>query len=282
MLKLNKKNIIISLFGMFMLISGSLLFFIAYPENTFVDFSESFVIYGSKFTNFLRCSVNGIIKDIQISRNAEMEIQELKKEISYLRDLTVDYYDLKRENTRLVKYCEIKKQNPEMKFVSADLVGWVPMSTYGKFIINSGTSQGISIGDPVTTENGLIGSISRAGANSSTVQTLFSNATKIGALDTITGNVGIITGVADLTERSYVRLELLPSADAVKEGDMLQTTGISGLYPKGLKIGKVKEIEYDSSNSMYCAKIETYEKIKDTQNVFVITDFSGKNVININ
>ena len=57
------------------------------------------------------------------------------------------------------------------------------------------------------------------------------------------------------------------------------TSGLSGLYPKNLKIGEVESIQYDETSSSYFAILNPYVKVDDARDVYVITSFSGKNVI---
>ena len=61
--------------------------------------------------------------------------------------------------------------------------------------------------------------------------------------------------------------------------DIVVTSGLSGLYPKNLKIGKISSIGYDSKELSYFASVEPFEEIKEIKDVFVVTDFRGKGEI---
>ena len=71
----------------------------------------------------------------------------------------------------------------------------------------------------------------------------------------------------------------LNSENKVKEGDIITSSGVSGIYPKDLVLGKVIEISYDTYDTSYYAVIEPYDTIKELRNVAVITDFDGQGEI---
>jgi len=78
---------------------------------------------------------------------------------------------------------------------------------------------------------------------------------------------------------NLTRMIFIPAQSNIKIGDIIATTGLSGMYPKNLKLGKVKSIDYDSHECSYYAVIEPFENLKYVRDVFVITDFEGKGIL---
>lgn len=216
---------------------------------------------------------------IEDKEKLKEENESLKKQISELRDTTVDYYNLKHENARFAKYYEFKKSDNSLKFVSASVVGSDPTELFGDFVIDKGSRAGISMNDTVITENGLVGRVCQVNVSSSRVKTILSPDSKMGVINSRTCDSGVISGEIKLSSENLTRMTFIPAQSAMQKGDIVVTSGTSGMYPKNLKVGQIRSIEYDNYDSSYYAVIEPFEKIKEIRDVFVITDFQGKGEI---
>ena len=209
----------------------------------------------------------------------QKEIESLKSEINELRDKIVDYNEIKRENAKFAKYYNFKRENNSLQFVPASVIGMDSMELFGSFTIDKGSDSGISCNDIVITENGVIGCVYAVNAACSKVRSILSPDIKIGALDTDSNESGVISGFPEIKNENLTRMIFIPAQSNMKDGDTVATTGLSGMYPKNLKIGKVKKIDYDSHECSYYAVIEPFENLKYIRDVFVITDFEGKGLI---
>ncbi len=196
-----------------------------------------------------------------------------------LRARLVDYYDVKEENARLWKFYELKKEHEDYQLVPATVLRRDSNDEFYSFTIDKGTSSDVSAGDPVMGENGLVGYISEADKNTAKVVTILSPQTGIGAADKATKDTGIIKGSANFADDNRTMFAKLKSGHKVKEGDIVTTTGISGIYPKDLIIGEVRDIGYDTYDTSYYAVIEPYEDIRKIMDVAVITQFDGQGEI---
>lgn len=273
-------KILAILFSIAVILSGFLIFFKTFPDNYISTSFDALLYVCLNFTSQIRDSMHDLIKDIQTSRESKEKIEELKKELNSLRNQLVDYQEIKQENNRLYRYCEIKKENPEMEFVSAKVVGRMIGDSKGNFFIDVGKVDGVSINDSVITENGFVGKIFRVGEFTSNVKTIMAPDIQVGVIDAATGNSGMLSGSSNLSDKNLTRMTFMKYKDSVNVDDILTTSGLSGIYPKSLKIGKVKYIDYDSSDSYYYAAIEPFDNMDDIKNVFVITNFSKKGIIN--
>lgn len=196
-----------------------------------------------------------------------------------LRARLVDYYDVKEENARLWKFYELKKDNKDYHLVPATALRRDSNDEFYSFTIDKGTSSDISVNDPVMGQNGLIGYIAEADANTAKVMTILSPQTGIGATDKATKDTGIIKGSTELADKNLTMFAKLKSEHKVAEGDIIATTGASGIYPKNLVIGEVKDISYDTYDTSYYAVIKPYDDIRKIVDVAVITDFDGQGEI---
>ena len=250
------------------------------PGDNFIENTISFsTVYIQKATASIKEKAFDYSYQFEEKSNLENEIQNLKSEISDLRELTIDYYDIKRENERLKKYYDIKKSDKSLKFVPARVIGRDIALNYGEFIIDEGLESGIDLGDAVITENGFVGTISKVNNYSSHVRTVLSPECNVGVRGIESNEDGVISGNHDLEKDNLTRMIFLSAQSGLSENEIVVTEGVSGNCPKNLKIGKVKSKSYDNYDSFYYAVIEPFENIKKITNVFVITDFEDKGKI---
>lgn len=196
-----------------------------------------------------------------------------------LRARLVDYYDVKEENARLWKFYELKKEHTDYQFVPATVLRRDSNDEFYSFTIDKGTSSDIHTGDPVMGTNGLIGYVSEADANTAKIVTILSPQASIGAIDKASKDTGIITGSAKYADDNRTMFAKLNSEHKVKTGDIITTTGVSGIYPKNLVVGEVKDICYDTYDTSYYAVVEPYEDIRKITDVAVIIGFDGEGEI---
>ena len=106
-------------------------------------------------------------------------IDSLTQENAQLRDQLVDYENTLQENEQLKVQLEITEEEPENTLRAATVIGRDPNDVFYGFSIDQGTLNGVEAGDPVITQNGLVGIVSQAYATTSKVTTLLSEDVKV-------------------------------------------------------------------------------------------------------
>lgn len=208
---------------------------------------------------------------------AENEL--LTAKVRELMAQQVDYYDLQQENERLRQLLDIKEQNEDYEFVAATVISRDSTDTYGTFIIDKGSLNGVAYLDPVITEDGLVGYISQVGPISSKVTTILSPATDVGAIDKRTLDGGMLSGDLELAKSGYAKLSYLQRDCDVTSGDIIVTSGLGGVYPKNLIIGEVIEIKAEAQDISLYAIIDPLADIESCTDVFVLTHFAGQGAV---
>ena len=110
-----------------------------------------------------------------------------------------------------------------------------------KLFINRGTTQGVVAGAPVINEAGVLGQVTRAFPRSAEVTLLTDRDAAIPIINTRTQQRGAAYG--GLAKGSAMELRFVAGNADVKVGDLLQTSGVDGVYPAGLGVAKVAEVE---------------------------------------
>lgn len=204
------------------------------------------------------------------------ENEALKEENAKLRNDLINYYDTLTENARLWKFYDLKKQNPEYTMVPSTVLKRDSNDEFYSFTLDKGSTSDVAINDPVVSQNGLVGWVSEVDLNTCKVVTVLSPQTSVGSIDKKTSDTGIITGNAKYCDDNLTTFTKLSADHKVKKGHIIATTGISGLYPKGLIIGKVVNVCYDTYNSSYYAVVRPYDDVREIKDLAIITNYTGQ------
>lgn len=253
------------------------------------------IIGGVTENNLLSSFVNGITLPLSevsaaVAEEAvkpnydelEAENQELKEEIAKLRTQLADYYNVKHENERLWRYYDLKAENPQYEIMPATVVRRDPNDDFYSFTLDKGKANDVAEGDPVVTENGIIGWVYEVDMYTAKVKTILSPDAKVGVIDTVTRDSGVVSGNVLYADQNLTTMTRISALNNLKEGDIVTTTGISGIYPAGLIVGEVKEIAFDSYDTSMYAVISPFEDIRTVIDVVVITSFEGQGEISQN
>ena len=245
-------------------------------ENNVISTTFNTVTYGmSKVT----AAASSDSSDNKSYDELKKENEDLMAANRELRARLVDYYEVKEENTRLWMFYDLKKEHEDYTLIPAMVLRRDTNDEFGSFTIDKGTSSSVSVGDPVMGENGLIGWISEADVYTSKVVTILSPQTSIGAVDNATGDTGIITGSAKYADDNLTMFTKLNSENKIEKGDIITSSGASGIYPKGMPLGEVTEIGYDTYDTSFYAVVKPYDDISKVLNVAVVSDFEGQGEI---
>lgn len=213
------------------------------------------------------------------------ENDALKKQVTELTNKLVNYNKYKLENAQLRKYLELKNENRDFKPVPAAVIERDP-NAVNTFKIDKGSNSGIVKNDPVITDAGVVGFISSVNANYSTVTTILSPDTNISALVTTAGDPakgeearrdsGVVSTNVKLADKGLIKLGLLAADTKAKAGDIVTTSGLGGVYPSGLPVGKVLSVKNEQYDVSLYAELEPFVNVKTVRDVMVITDFEGQ------
>ena len=210
--------------------------------------------------------------------NLKEENEQLKKEIQQLNQRMVDFETYKNENLYLKEYLEIKEEHSEesFEFVPSTVIGVDPENPFNSFTIDKGELDGISQKDTVITADGLVGIVSEVGLTYSKVTTILDISIDVGAKDARTGDIGIVAGSPKLSPNKQTKMSHIPKVSGVGKGDIIITTGVGGIYPEGLIIGKVSDVQIEEHGKSLYAVIEPAANMDNIREVLVITNFLGQ------
>ena len=214
----------------------------------------------------------------RVFRSGEIlkENERLKEENRRLTQRQLEFDKYKLENEQLKEYLDIKEKNPDFDFETAFVIGRDPNDRFYAFTIDKGSLDGISLHDPVITEDGLAGMVVEVGPTYAKVATILDVMLEISSYDSRTKDIGITTGRIDLAEEGLCQLTLLQRESGASAGDIVITSNVGGLYPKDLVIGTLREVRTESHGISLYAVIEPAVDVRTVKDVLVITSFEGQ------
>lgn len=179
------------------------------------------------------------------------------------------------ENKKLRELLDLTRQRRDLTDFEAAMVTEHAVTNWtSSLTLNKGTSLGIEVGDCVIDERGfLVGVISKAGTNWSTVLTLVDSDTSLGAQVFRTKDLGVAQGNFALMRENRMRLDYLPTDCRLLSGDLVVTSGLNNYYPSGLVIGSVEEVQVDDSGAASYAVLVPAVDFDALTEVFVIKSF---------
>lgn len=220
-------------------------------------------------------TISDLITAYRDGNRLMLENAELNSQINELRGEIADRDELAAQNDFYKQYLGIKEEHPDFEFSAATLISHDADDPYGGFVINKGSSSGISPYDPVITDAGLVGYITEVGLITSKVTTILSPEVTAGALSSRTQDSGIVSGSIELSDKGFTRFSNLSRSCSVAIGDYVVTSG-EGIFPAGLLIGSIDSIGADAYNTSIYADIKPFVSLSEIRGVMVITKFDGQ------
>ncbi|MBQ7800094.1 MAG: rod shape-determining protein MreC [Oscillospiraceae bacterium] len=244
--------------------------FASFPEAVVGTFVTPIVKVSASISD----SVAGFFNSLVNAKDIEKENKELRSELAEAYKDLSDYEKAKKENEQLKKVLGIKEQNPDYEMEAATVIGRDSASAFGKFTVNKGSLNNIKTGSPVITEDGLVGIITEVGPTYSVVTTILDPDINVGIFNSRTQETGVVGGSAELYNKGRTKLKMLPRDTALLSGDIIETSGIGGVFPSGILIGTVKSMGAENSGVSMYAEIEPIVDVTRVSDVVIVTEFS--------
>ncbi len=196
----------------------------------------------------------------------QKEKQDLEKKINEMQGLA-------DENEELREMLDLKKQEKDFTLEAAQIIAKDPSNWYGTFTIDKGTSSGIQVNQPVVSANReLIGKIYRVGTTWAEVITIYDTENSVGSTIKRCKAMGVVEGDANLRQSGTCRMNYIARDADIREGDFVESSGLGGVYPAGILIGKITSVGEDASTMSKYAVVQPSANIEKIGEIFVITN----------
>ena len=210
--------------------------------------------------------------------NTYDENQKLKAEVDQYDETKQKTKNQEKEIEQLKAQLELNQTLTSYDKVTANVITRSPDTWQDMLIVDKGSSDGIEGNMAVMSQKGLIGRVMEVNAHSSKVQLLTSD-TKTSnhfpiKITSASGNYFGVLNKYDTKAQQLIASEITGSQD-IKEGDVVQTSGLGGNSPADLAIGTVVKVKPDSYGLNREVYIKPYAQMYDISVVTIIQRMAG-------
>ena len=191
--------------------------------------------FGTMIDNFL--SLNDVLKENKI----------LKSNIDKIESLEAENIALKQEINKMKEELDVDYVLTDYTYLNATVISRNSTYWYNTLTIDKGSHNGIEKDMVVLNSTGLIGKIENVSTFSSDVKLITTNDTNNKISVTVTNGDTKLTGLINAYnyEDGYLKVEGISNTATVNVGDFVYTSGLGGIFPNGILIGKVESITTD-------------------------------------
>ena len=186
---------------------------------------------------------------------------ELKEQLGQARELKNRCEELELENFRLKKFVNFTDLVPDA-YVAAQVIARDPSPWFKTIMIDKGLDDGLLKGSPVLVSEGIVGQIIKVSKKYSRVLLITDRNSAVDALVQNSRVRGIVKG----NNEDSCSFLYAVRKDEVKEGEMIVSSGLDQVFPKGLRIGKILKVTKVYSQLFQDITIETsvdFDKIEE-------------------
>ncbi|MEK4230149.1 rod shape-determining protein MreC [Solibacillus sp. FSL H8-0538] len=237
------------------------------PEQIIKDtvgFAQSIV---AKPTNY----ITGIFSNIDALLNTYEENKRLKMRLEDFAVLQSEVNTLESENASLRELADIEESLSDFSPLHATVIARNPDQWEEKIILNKGSADGVEKNMAVMTARGLIGKIILVTPFTSEVELLYTNNQNYRVSAIVQAEKedihGLIEGYDE--ERNELLLKRIDSSLNIQVGEKVVSSGLGGIFPKGILIGEVTEVTTDDFGLTKMAYVKPAADFSLLENVIV-------------
>jgi rod shape-determining protein MreC len=171
-------------------------------------------------------------------RHLKVENEALKRDLAAAQVSVQEQRALADRTASLERLLNLREHVP-LKTVAAEIIGAAATPDFRTLTIDKGTRDGVKADMAVIAPAGIVGRLVVPSVRSAKVQLLIDRNAAAGAIIERTRAQGVVVGGGD----DRLRMEYVSEVFDIVVGDVVMTSGIDGIYPKGFVIGKVEAIE---------------------------------------
>ncbi|MEJ2636180.1 MAG: rod shape-determining protein MreC [Calditrichia bacterium] len=256
-----------NIFGLFSRRSSLLLLgFYIILSFVIMTFNDQFTLRGMRFTVLQVVSwVNSVENKFRVLGSVTEENKELRKKVIELSTANQRLQEIMIENIRLRRLLQLKRES-NFNFMAANVIGLSQEQSVRSLILNVGSADSVRKNMPVVTDRGLVGKLLIVEPHQSIMQILMDRNSLVSARLQRSREIGVVGWSGNL----WLDLNYIPRDIKVEPGEAVVTSGLSRIYPEGIKIGVVGEVQDNEYELFKTIKIKPAVEFNSIENVFVV------------
>ena len=219
---------------------------------------------------YLKNKISGNSTFFTDINNLNEENKNLKERNNELEQSLRELENIKTQNETLKEYLNLTKKYGEYKTIPGYVIN-KDISNYSKtMIINIGKKDGVEENMTVIGNEGLVGHVVSVTDSTAKVQTIIDTASSVSSTMSTTKEAIVCKGTLD--DKSLLKAMYIPTNSNVIQGDSIETSGLGGIYPKGIHIGTIKKVNNTQNMTDRYALVEAAVNFDKLDTVLVITN----------
>jgi rod shape-determining protein MreC len=170
--------------------------------------------------------------------NTRNENVRIKKELDSLKRENYLYQEMLAANQRLQRLLQFRDTS-EQSVIAAQVIGRDPTGWFQSVTIDKGKNSGIKLNMPVVNAEGVVGKLISISHNYSKVLLIIDQNSSVDCIIQRSRDSGIVKGLSS----KVCRLDYFLKSSDVQVGDMVVTSGLGGIFPKGIPVGEVIDVK---------------------------------------
>ena len=199
-------------------------------------------------------------------RGAHQEALACRQSLAEARADLNELKEERAENRRLKGMLAYTDATADQE-VTARIIGLNPSPLFQSVRLDKGEEDGVRVGMPVVTPEGVVGQVVRSVGRSADVMLLTDPASRIGVVLQRARVRGAAVGTGD---GRLLSLTLVRREDDVVDGDVVVTAGSDGIFPRGLQVGAVREVARPTVGLFLAARVVPSVDLQRVEEVLVI------------
>lgn len=236
---------------------------------------SSVVMPFDRASSFLGTAADSVSDAVQDATASPETLSELKEQNEELAALVMRLEEYRLENERLTELLGLVDAY-NLESTAAHILSSSIDSYDQTMTLDKGTLDGLAVGMPVMSPNGLIGQIESVGPFTSQVRLLTDPSSGVAVFLQSSRTEGLVMG----SHERLLYLHFISLDVEVVPGDVVVTSGAGGVYPKGIVLGEVTSVTYLPSDVYQTIVIKPTARVKYYEEVLVLTGRQSEVTLN--
>ena len=207
------------------------------------------------------------IKNIATLSRVQKENDLLRGKIDALSAGMLSFEGLKKDNEELRQLLQYKGKNPfNRSMAAAQVISRSGSSWFNTVLLDKGLSEGIKSGMAVVCTQGLVGRTIEVAQHSSKVLLISDPDSSVSASVARSKALGVLYG----TLSNVLEMKYIISSSSVESGDLIVTSGVSDIFPKGIPVGSVIKADKRDYDLFQYIEIKTSADLSKLDKVFIL------------
>ena len=234
----------------------------------FENFANKLVMPIQNGLTYVKNKVSGNSSFFTDISNLKTENKELQEKNSKLEQSLRELENIKTENETLKEYLGLTEKYGEYKTIPGYVIN-KEINNYSKtLIINIGKQDGIEENMTVIADEGLVGHVISVTDNTAKIRSIVDTSSSISCLMSSSKDSIVCKGTLD--SNTEIKAMYIPTDANLVQGDSVDTSGLGGIYPKGIHVGIIKKIVTTKNMTDRYALVETAVDFNKLNTVLVV------------